>query len=113
MKVNVKTSRSLKKLNVVILSRGEVKKFEILDITNSPSNDVAFNSDIVIKLPHQSTPKADIVVYTTFENGDLIADSLQLNVQPMKGTELNVSLSEAIAEPGANVSINLKGKYFN
>lgn len=109
MRFNVKTSRPTRHLNALTLSRGSVRRSELVEMVNKPNKIVAMDSDISIILPPQSSPRAHVLFYTTFDNGDLIADSIQLDVLPDKSNEVVVSVAPSTQEPGNNVSISVKG----
>lgn len=111
VRINVKTSRPVRSINALTLSRGTVRRSELLELVKKTSTQsVAVDSDVSLLLPPQSSPRSHVLLYTVFDNGEVIADSIQIDVLPDKASEVVVSVDPITQEPGNNVSISVKGR---
>lgn len=107
--INVKSSYPMDNLNVLVIARGIVQTHEIVQV-KSRSEGPFVDNDIEVKLPVQAYPKAAVLIYTIFSNGELIAESVKLDVLPEEGKEVILKVNPERQEPGENVTINVKGK---
>jgi CD109 antigen len=101
--VNVQSTQPISSLNYVVTSKGLVVTSERLTFAATTEHQFTYNIESHAHL----APSARILVWTYSEGGEVIVDSVEMEIDGVFSNQMSLQFERSKAKPGEDINVNI------
>ncbi|PSN57619.1 hypothetical protein C0J52_00529 [Blattella germanica] len=104
VEIDINSTEPLKYFNYQVIGRGDVVKANTIQVSNKKTHRLRF------PITSAMAPTAHFVVYYIKDDGEVVADALDIEVDGTLQNFVNVNVNSEETKPGGNVEITVEAK---